>query len=259
MKKANKVYSLVFMIVTILVGIAFILTADIIIFSTSSHRLDQDGAIRGILIMLVPSTIWILMVIGAYVFSRLVPTVKQVNRPYDNNQMLAIRKTLLNKDFDKQDTELIKSYKAITKKRYVCLAITIAIDVICLSVILLYLTHLAFFPVPSEGEQVNMLMDFFKMLFSLFPVIMVGFVTSLLCYMYFDKTSKDLIIIVNKLLKEQGTTNSNSNKNEKLIWILRGSIFSIAVAFIIIGYFNGGATDVLNKAIKICKECIGIG
>ncbi len=32
-----------------------------------------------------------------------------------------------------------------------------------------------------------------------------------------------------------------------------------AIGFIIAGIFNGGMTDVLNKAIKICTECIGLG
>lgn len=34
---------------------------------------------------------------------------------------------------------------------------------------------------------------------------------------------------------------------------------TVAVAFIILGCFNGSARDVLTKAIKICTECIGLG
>jgi hypothetical protein len=29
--------------------------------------------------------------------------------------------------------------------------------------------------------------------------------------------------------------------------------------FIVLGIVNGGMADVLNKAIKICTECIGLG
>ena len=36
-------------------------------------------------------------------------------------------------------------------------------------------------------------------------------------------------------------------------------IILIAVIFIIVGVFNGGAEDVLKKAIAICTECIGLG
>jgi len=43
------------------------------------------------------------------------------------------------------------------------------------------------------------------------------------------------------------------------LWVVRGAVFAVAVAFIIAGIFNGGANDVLVKAINICSECIGIG
>ncbi len=43
------------------------------------------------------------------------------------------------------------------------------------------------------------------------------------------------------------------------VWVVRGIVFAIAVVFIILGVLNGGATDVLVKAINICTECIGLG
>lgn len=43
------------------------------------------------------------------------------------------------------------------------------------------------------------------------------------------------------------------------LWVVRGVVFVLAVTFIILGIFNGGARDVLIKAINICTECIGIG
>lgn len=48
--------------------------------------------------------------------------------------------------------------------------------------------------------------------------------------------------------------------NEKPITLgVRIAFVGCAVAFIVIGVFNGGMADVLNKAIKICTECIGLG
>ena len=43
------------------------------------------------------------------------------------------------------------------------------------------------------------------------------------------------------------------------LWVVRGVVFALAVTFIILGILNGGAHDVLVKAINICTECIGIG
>ena len=41
--------------------------------------------------------------------------------------------------------------------------------------------------------------------------------------------------------------------------IIRKVIFVAAVLLIILGALNGGIKDVMNKANKICYECIGIG
>ena len=43
------------------------------------------------------------------------------------------------------------------------------------------------------------------------------------------------------------------------VWAVRGVMFVVAVVFIVLGIINGGAADVLIKAINICKECIGMG
>lgn len=43
------------------------------------------------------------------------------------------------------------------------------------------------------------------------------------------------------------------------LWAVRGVILAIGVVFIIVGALNGGARDVLVKAINICQECIGLG
>ena len=43
------------------------------------------------------------------------------------------------------------------------------------------------------------------------------------------------------------------------VWAVRGCVFVLAVVFIVLGIINGGANDVLIKAVNICTECIGLG
>ena len=40
---------------------------------------------------------------------------------------------------------------------------------------------------------------------------------------------------------------------------LWAALFAAAVLLIVLGVANGGARDVLAKAVKICSECIGLG
>lgn len=42
------------------------------------------------------------------------------------------------------------------------------------------------------------------------------------------------------------------------LWAVRGIVLILSVTFIIVGALNGGAANVLGKAIQICSECIGL-
>ena len=50
-----------------------------------------------------------------------------------------------------------------------------------------------------------------------------------------------------------------NQKRNLVLNIVRISVLVVAVTFIIHGITNGGAYDVLQKAINICTECIGLG
>ena len=45
----------------------------------------------------------------------------------------------------------------------------------------------------------------------------------------------------------------------KKLTVLRLLLFFAAAALIILGTGNGGAADVLAKAVRVCAECIGLG
>ena len=45
----------------------------------------------------------------------------------------------------------------------------------------------------------------------------------------------------------------------RLTLIARCVIPVVAIVFIILGVSNGGMNDVLQKAVRICTECIGMG
>lgn len=40
---------------------------------------------------------------------------------------------------------------------------------------------------------------------------------------------------------------------------IRGGLIALGIVFVVAGILNGGFNDTLNKAIRICLECIGIG
>lgn len=57
----------------------------------------------------------------------------------------------------------------------------------------------------------------------------------------------------------QSDEKSQNYQSEKTLLGARLTLLVLATTFIIIGIFNGGMADVLQKAINICTECIGLG
>jgi nitrogen fixation-related uncharacterized protein len=50
----------------------------------------------------------------------------------------------------------------------------------------------------------------------------------------------------------------NKTANKKMI-LIRIAIIAVALVLLVIGIRGGDYVDVMNKAIRICYECIGIG
>ena len=46
--------------------------------------------------------------------------------------------------------------------------------------------------------------------------------------------------------------------NPKTLWIVRGVIFVVSIVLIIVGIANGGLEQVLAKAVALCMECVGL-
>lgn len=50
-----------------------------------------------------------------------------------------------------------------------------------------------------------------------------------------------------------------SRRDGHMYMIVRYGVLALSVVFIILGILNGGMSDVLGKAVRICTECIGLG
>ncbi len=46
---------------------------------------------------------------------------------------------------------------------------------------------------------------------------------------------------------------------EKRLMLLRLAVLLAGILCLGLGVYNGGMTDVLVKAVRICRECIGLG
>jgi 4-amino-4-deoxy-L-arabinose transferase-like glycosyltransferase len=58
---------------------------------------------------------------------------------------------------------------------------------------------------------------------------------------------------------EDDKISSLSLRDGHAYMFVRLGVLLVSIAFIILGIFNGGMSDVLGKAVRICTECIGLG
>ena len=100
----------------------------------------------------------------------------------------------------------------------------------------------------------------------LLPCAAHAFAAYLLYAFYAEYSYKNEISELKKTLAELANTESvNKMETEEkksgsvAALAARIVVFVIAAAFIVLGIMNGGMSDVLEKAIKICTECIGLG
>ena len=86
-------------------------------------------------------------------------------------------------------------------------------------------------------------------------------VVTLACHYSFKRELE----IVKAMIKaspnqEKSTPAQVNDRRERMILLaVRGTVLVVAVVFIVLGIFNNGMNDVLEKAIRICTECIGLG
>lgn len=94
------------------------------------------------------------------------------------------------------------------------------------------------------------------------PPALLGLVACHVCCILVTKSILRQTAIYKQMIAEGNKCTVNTPAVEKKVFpisIIRWAVFGIAVAFIVVGIFNGSAQDVLTKAIKICTECIGLG
>lgn len=254
-KIIDKLFLIIISVQTVLMGLLFIIQICRVYFGNDGYSRELCGKYLGqILIVII---LWVLLIIAGYIYFYIRDNEKKILSKTTNmtklNSLLRITPDFTNENLSKE-YELIKKEE---KKRKIAKIINLCVLVICAIMGLCYLLNIKHFE--STGNVINQAAN---MALYLLPWVIIAFVSFLLTTLYEEKSAKITIELVKLVIKADGRKISNyiENKNKKLaINIARGVIIAIAVIFIIVGINNGGAKDVLHKAINICTECIGLG
>ncbi len=200
----------------------------------------------------IPVYICLALVIGSFIVNAIIPQM-QKNKPSKNYRQI-LKNMYTKKDLKSADTVLSKQICDEHKKRNIYKTVLVSITIAAAFVFFSYALN-------SENfNQTEITSSMIKAMCVLLPCVAVVFGISLLVFYASNKSIKNEIELVKKLLNIEKSPESVSNTpSEKKIKILKWCLLGIAVAILFFGAVMGGFADVLTKAINICTECIGLG
>lgn len=274
LRKLHLIYGIALSVIIIITGICFIVSC-IDIYRSGARPFTYESINSHFMAIVVPVVLCIVGIIGGMVISFFPLEKPKIKGIIDTGTTL--KKMSAKIDISKCDAE---AQSKITKERKIRLysnAFCIDAIVVSLVISLIYMLNKNNFPANDiNGEMVS------AMLFVI-PCAIVSissiFANVLVCGASYVR-ELDIIKASFKTAKKDDISGQQANKpttaaggpppltvkggyvsgqNEKILLGARLTLAVIAVVFIVVGIFNGGMADVLQKAINICTECIGLG
>lgn len=256
LRKLHLIYGIMLSTLIIVTGICFIVSC-VDIYRSGNRPFTYESINEHFMAIIVPVILCIVGIVGGMIISFFPLEKPKIKGIIDTG--ITLKKMSAKIDISKCDEE---TQKQITKERKLRLFSNIfCIDAIIVSLIvsLIYTLNKNNFPAADiNGEMINAMLFVIPCtivsLASIFATILIGNASYV--------RELNLVKASFKIAKKDDISSqqiADSDQHEKMLFGVRLTIFVLAVAFIVIGIFNGGMADVLQKAINICTECIGLG
>ncbi len=263
---SEKTKKIIYLVYGILQSVLLLICAGCLIYAALSiydggegsySRETVTSALKSIAIPLILCAVGI--VVGA-VLSLALPRESQKLRG-EMYPSAAIRRMSTRVDQEKCP----ESLKILIKKEHIFRPICMVVAaVVCVALAVpccIYLFDLSHFDDIGEG----LTEDIVAAMFYVIPAAVLGLlavgVATFSCYGSLKRELTFTKYAVKKSPKK-GKPFSEEVKKERrglTLWLIRGGVLLVAVVFIVLGVLNDGMNDVLQKAIRICTECIGLG
>lgn len=267
MEKIRQIYAIVTGILVFVTGVAFIcVTADIYYSGKSGGDIyTVEKVVSRLRMLSVP----FFVSVGVIAIGAIFPLYEaKVKNSLENIEILLQSKIPAESGGEEYDAAAA-NYKKLGNIR---LGMWIGEGVIllgCVIAALCYMLNAANFP------QIDVTSEIFNMFQHVFPWVAAAFVTLIAASAANGVIAKKRLRQIRTLIKfgvgsaaeEPAQTSlgkmlaatEKALSNNIALWVARGIVFVVGVTFVILGIVNGGANDVLVKAINICTECIGLG
>lgn len=262
LRKLHLIYGIVLSCIIIVTGICFIVSC-VDIYRSGLRPFTYESINQHFMAIVVPVILCIIGIIGGMIISFFPLEKPKIKGIIDTG--ITLNKMSAKIDISKCDEESQGKIARERKLRFFSNILCIDAIVVSLIIALIYMLNKNNFPAKDiNAEMINAMLFVIPCAIVSLSVI---YANILICNASkvkelevvkasFKTAKKDEISSQQKI---SGQWLVVSGQNEKMLLGVRLTIFVLAVAFIVIGIFNGGMADVLQKAINICTECIGLG
>ncbi len=246
----------------ILTGIFYIISAVHLFFTGGAQPYTRERVGEYLLILALPSFITLILAIAAAVVYRGRDNGIYKGKALDAFKMKAsLEKLRAGFDIDSAP-ENVKNRIAHERERRRD-TLVLAFTVTALALIPSLITVFDFGSYTIENLNGDIAAAAFVILGNCASALLSWGVYAMVCF----SAAEEEILLIKTSVKEdpslyrnQDTAKAPSKSdNPKLLFGIRCAAVAAALILILLGIFNGGMADVLDKAVKICTECIGLG
>jgi len=214
--------------------------------------------------LLIPTAIWIVAIVAAFVLSVVSPAKRNTRKQSAFETVDRLQKRIP----AHAEGELASCLQRVKRREAVRHGVRIVIGVYCLIAAVMcavYVFNATNFPAENLSGEV------LRMLAHVLPWISVAFVLTCGVMIYDFVSAKRVLPDMKKLVAAKGEPAKpcpflqTTKRAERVVFsawgllAIRAVVAVVGITFIAVGIANGGAEDVLAKAVNICTECIGLG
>ncbi len=253
------IYGVLTSVVLVWLGAAFIFSCYSI-YEMGGSPFTRESIGEALSALLIPIISALALVVVGFVLSALLPVAEPTLRAKPDRRIIG-EKLLQKRDASLLDPASQRALARIRTARRIVTAAALAVTFACSVLALMYALNLSNYTDELNDSVIKCTV---AVAVSLSPAIAVCAVRLIVDPILTEKEIAILTAAPKRTDPQDGSRRckiaSFVSKNEKeLILGSQIALVLLATVYITLGVLNGGMNDVLQKAIKICTECIGLG
>lgn len=255
-KRIHLIYSIVLSVMLVVAGICLI-TACVGIYLSGDQPFSREAVAAAFSGIAIPVYLCLALVIGGFILDGFFPTEKK-KLPVEKQYSVILARLHSKLALDRCDEPLRSQILAQQKKRKLHQRISLALLITGSVIFLCYGLR------SSNFHQSEINSSMIRAMWVFLPCLAVPFAWAVFSAHFSRASIKKEIELVKQAIatgcQNDALKCSAPTKNTgKPLLILRCGLLIAGIGILVYGFFSGGTSDVLTKAINICTECVGLG